>query len=711
MLKRHLTQGLATYSPKALLLAKTFLLPKTFLVLVVAFLTNLCAAQVAIPGKVQAESFTGMAGVQLENTTDTGGGQNVGWIDTNDWMTYSINPSTTGWYKVEYRVASTSASGQIVLSQNAKDVSAVTSVPNTGGWQSWTTVTSRVYLSRGVQSLSIFAKAGGFNINWVNLTAEVNNSLPAIKQSGHYWVDASGNRVHLRGTNLGNWLQLEFWMMNESMSAFGNKIGDQCTLEGALAGRFGNAEKERLMKVFRDSWITTRDFDYMKGMGMNVVRIPFLYSVVEDEYNPYNLRPDAWQYLDWAVNEAEKRGMYVILDLHGTVGGQAAASEQHDGCVGPAQLWTSATYRDRTKWLWDKVASHYAGRTAIAAYDLLNEPWGTDATTLANFSYELFNVVRAKDANHVILLPGHNSGIDAYGNPNSRGLTNVSMWMHFYPGLWGWNDTATYGAGQANMYSNWLHCNAGGVGESCDWNNKIAALGTPFLVGEFQPWTMLGSYGGQMTRKAYDIFNQYGWAATNWAYKSVSFSGSNGDTSSWAWGMVTNSSNGGALGTIDISSASIAQIESYFRQFATQPLVRNENIAYWMNWKPTVGNRIEAEMFAYHGGMRMETTADAGGGFNVSYIDNNDWMSYPINVPTTGNYNLQFRVATAYAGGQFTVRKGASDLVTVTVPNTGGWQNWVTINSSVYLTAGQQDLVIYSKVGGWNINWWQLTAQ
>ncbi len=702
MYKHHLKRGLIAHAPKVLL------------ALVGTLLTHLCVAQIAIPGTIQAESYSGMAGVQVETTTDAGGGQNVGWIDANDWMTYSVNASAAGWYTVQYRVASPNTTGQIVLSQNALDITAVSTIPNTGGWQNWTTVNSRVYLNAGVQNLAVFAKNGGFNLNWIKLTAETTNTniLPAIKQSGHFWVDASGNRVNLRGTNLGNWLQLEFWMMNEPMSAYGNKIGDQCTLEGALAGRFGNAEKERLMKVFRDSWITARDFDYMKGMGMNVVRIPFLYSVVEDEYNPYNLRPDAWQYLDFAVNEAEKRGMYVILDLHGAVGGQAAADQQHDGCIGAAQMWTNATYKDRTKWLWDKIASHYAGRTAIAAYDLLNEPWGTDATTLANFSYELFNVVRAKDANHVILLPGHNSGIDAYGNPNSRGLSNVAFWMHFYPGLWGWNDTATYGAGQANMYSNWLHCNNGGVGESCDWNNKIAALNTPFLVGEFQPWTLLGSYGGQMTRKAYDIFNnQYGWAATNWAYKNVSFGGSNGDTSTWGWGMVTNSNNGGTFGSIDISSASNAQIETYFRQFATQALVRNENIAYWMNWKPTVGNRIEAEMFNYHGGVRMETTSDAGGGFNVGYIDNNDWMSYTINVPTTGTYNLQFRVATAYAGGQFTIRKGSSDLVTVNVPNTGGWQNWVTVNSSVYLTAGQQDLVIYTKVGGWNINWWQLTLQ
>jgi len=683
--------------------------PKTLLVLAGMAFANISLAQIAIPGTIQSESYTSMTGVQLETTTDTGGGQDVGWIDTNDWMSYNINVGSAGWYTVQYRVASPNATGQVVLSQNATDISAVSTIPNTGGWQNWTNVNSRVYLNAGVQSLAVFVKAGGFNINWIKLTAESTpiTALPAIKQSGQYWVNASGARVNLRGTNIGNWLIQEFWMMGGSMTG----INDQCSLESKLSQRFGNTEKERLMKVFRDSFITSRDFDLMKGMGMNVVRIPFLYSLVENEYAPYTLRTDAWQYLDWAVNEAEKRGMYVILDLHGAVGGQAASSEQHDGCIGAAQMWTNNTYWDRTKWLWDNIAQHYRGRTAIAAYDLLNEPWGTDATTLANRSYELFNVVRAADANHVILLPGHNSGIDAYGNPNSRGLTNSSLWMHFYPGLWGWNDTATYGAGQANMYANWLHCNQNGTGESCDWKTKIDNLKTPFLIGEFQPWTLMGSYGGQMTRKAYDIYNMYGWAATNWAYKTTSNAGSNGNTDSWGWGMVTNSSNGGTMGNIDVNSASNTQIENWFRQFATQPLVRNENIAYWMNWKPTVGNRVEAEMFTNHSGIRMETTTDAGGGFNAGSTDDNDWMSYPINIPTSGNYTFQVRVASPYAGGQLVLSKNGADVGVVNVPNTGGWQNWQTVSITVNLQAGQQDLAIFVRKGGWNINWWQLNAQ
>ena len=665
------------------------------------------AAQTALPGTLQAESYSSMAGVVIEATSDTGGGSDVGWIDTNDYMTYSVNPSAAGWYTVQYRVASIGTTGQVVLSQNSTDITAVTSVPNTGGWQTWRTITARVYLSAGAQNLTVFAKGGGFNLNWMSFAREASTALPAIRQSGKYWVDANGARVNLRGVNLGNWLAMEMWMMGSAISNSAGAIGDQCTLESTLASRFGTSEKDRLMNVWRDSYITARDFDLMKGMGMNVVRVPFLYDVVENKNAPYTLRADAWKYLDFAINEAEKRGMYVILDLHGAVGGAAAASEQHDGCAGPAEMWTNQTYRDRTKWVWDMIASRYRGRTAVAAYDLLNEPWGTDATTLANFGYELFDTVRAKDPEHMIILPGHNSGIDAYGNPNARGKTNVAFWMHFYPGLWGWNEVSGPAA-QANMYADWLQCGTGDTREVCGWDNKLTALNTPFLVGEFQPWTLLGTYGPQMTRHSYDIFNMLGWGGTNWSYKTTSQAGWNGG--GWNWGMVTNST-AGAYGNLNVSTASSASIEAYFRSFATQALVRNEGIASWMNWKPTVGTRIEAEMFSNHVGMRVETTTDAGGGLNVGYSDNNDWMSYPINVPVSGAHTVHFRVASGFTGGQLVLSRNGADLAVINVPNTGGFQAWTTVSATVQLTAGQQDLAIYSRVGGWNLNWWQLNKQ
>ena len=62
---------------------------------------------------------------------------------------------------------------------------------------------------------------------------------------------------------------------------------------------------------------------------------------------------------------------------------------------------------------------------------------GPDATTLANFSAELYAAIRTIDKQHVVILPGHNqAGIDAYGDPKQRGMQNVAFEMHFYPGFW-----------------------------------------------------------------------------------------------------------------------------------------------------------------------------------------------------------------------------------------------------------------------------------
>lgn len=120
---------------------------------------------------VEAESFSAMAGVQTETTTDTNGGQNVGWIDAGDWMAYAgITIPSTGNYKIEFRVASPSGS---VLSSDLNGGSiqlGSVNIPATGGWQTWTTVSQTVPLTAGTYSFGIFAQQGGWNINWFRIT-------------------------------------------------------------------------------------------------------------------------------------------------------------------------------------------------------------------------------------------------------------------------------------------------------------------------------------------------------------------------------------------------------------------------------------------------------------------------------------------------------------------------------------------------------------
>ncbi|HYG38192.1 MAG TPA: carbohydrate-binding protein [Cytophagales bacterium] len=134
-----------------------------------------------IPGTIQAESYSTMNGIETEATTDTGGGQNVGWIDAGDWMDYTVDVQNPGSYTVQYRVTSESGGGSLQIKSGATTL-ANTSIPNTGGWQNWTTVSASINLSAGTQTLRLQAGAGGFNINWINFDTS-NNTPPTVNIS------------------------------------------------------------------------------------------------------------------------------------------------------------------------------------------------------------------------------------------------------------------------------------------------------------------------------------------------------------------------------------------------------------------------------------------------------------------------------------------------------------------------------------------------
>ncbi|WP_169788187.1 carbohydrate-binding protein [Rufibacter tibetensis] len=123
-----------------------------------------------IPGLIQAEAYDAMQGVQKETTSDTGGGQNLGYIDDNDWMDYKVNVASTGPHTIGLRVASTSNTGIIEVRNSAGAVLGTVNVPNTGGWQTYTTLRVPVSLSAGEETLRLFAKKGSWNINWFEAT-------------------------------------------------------------------------------------------------------------------------------------------------------------------------------------------------------------------------------------------------------------------------------------------------------------------------------------------------------------------------------------------------------------------------------------------------------------------------------------------------------------------------------------------------------------
>jgi len=124
---------------------------------------------VSIPGKIEAEDYSNMAGITTQKTSDVNGGLNITTIEANDWMDYSLNIKEAGYYIFEFRLASSTSTGKFQVRKSITVLSTLT-VKSTGGLQKWVTVSDTIKLSAGKQTLRIWALAGGWNINWLNLT-------------------------------------------------------------------------------------------------------------------------------------------------------------------------------------------------------------------------------------------------------------------------------------------------------------------------------------------------------------------------------------------------------------------------------------------------------------------------------------------------------------------------------------------------------------
>ncbi len=107
-------------------------------------------------------------------------------------------------------------------------------------------------------------------------------------------------------------------------------------------------------------------------------------------------------------------------------------------------------------------------------------------------------------------------------------------------------------------------------------------------------------------------------------------------------------------------------------------------------------------------GVDIEACADAGGGFNIGWVDEGEWLEYTVDVRTAGLYRVTARCATPLPGAGVRIESDANpaSAVEMNVPPTGGWQSWEGVEGVVRLEAGEQVLRLTPTGGtGLNINW------
>ena len=161
-----------------------------------------------------------------------------------------------------------------------------------------------------------------------------------------------------------------------------------------------------------DHFIEEKDFDVIAGWGLDHVRIPMDYNVLEREDG--SLNPEGFDRVARAAGWCEKRGLKVVLDLHKTAGYSFDAAHNEAG------FFNSAVYQDRFYRLWEGLAGRFNDPDRIA-FELLNEV--TDQSVIGEWNRIAAECIRRirKTAPDSLILVG------SYWNNSPAALKDLDL--------------------------------------------------------------------------------------------------------------------------------------------------------------------------------------------------------------------------------------------------------------------------------------------
>lgn len=362
--------------------------------------------------------------------------------------------------------------------------------------------------------------------------------LKTIKAYGRALYESDGNYIQLKGINFGNWLIQEGWMTPNSLGAKYNADGSflkvneegiveeyeqvfQDELEEALRKNPNlNSEKiEKLWDAYYKSYCTEDDFRNIKETGFNMIRLPMYYrTFMEGDDNNLKMKEEPYKLVDWFLEMAKKYDLYVILDMHGVVGGQS--SYEHSG-TRKTEFWNNEYYQEQMCLLWKNIDLHYINdrpdlAETIAAYDLVNEPT-LDGSTTGKKQWrvldKMYKAIREVDKDHVISIEGC-WRFNNLPNPKKYGWENVLYQYHIY----NWNQAIF--PNKIYFLSHWF-------------SYRFANYDVPKYIGEFTFFDDAAEWQKYLT-----AFDLRGFSWSIWSYKTVSVG--------WwdsSWGLYVNRMN------------------------------------------------------------------------------------------------------------------------------------------------------------------------
>jgi len=332
-----------------------------------------------------------------------------------------------------------------------------------------------------------------------------------VSTRGTQIVDPSGNPLFFNGTNLGNWLVWEGYMMMDD-SNYRTHGQFFAGLQKAVDGDLSKAVA--FERVWRENYVTQKTIDELQSRGYNSIRVPFNYRLIWDIYNN-KPNADAFTHLDRLVSYCRGKGIYLLLDMHGAPGFQNPGDHSDNNLSNKDHpqwtvQWLNGTYDGgavganvaMTAQIWKYIADHYKNEPVIWGYDIVNEPQTNISDTLWYAYKKIIEQIRQADGNHIVVVEGDNWGgyMDMFTNYSRPPLDpKVVLETHHY------------------VFSDW---------NSDAWNNISQLYGRATIAKNLNVPIILGEFGeeqdpylAEIRRVAIDA--QYR-GVFSWSFKKVS---------------------------------------------------------------------------------------------------------------------------------------------------------------------------------------------